>query len=255
MLEPETVEKLRQLLALECNCSPEDFLKEEAVLTLPRLQEGRRIYSHQPDFFHMTTLGKNAVIMADERLHPWLREFTADKPGHWLFEFPNLRVIERELIYYGFQLSQTYHMFLPSRAPLSVPPPPAERMSLTIRWLSGEDFSPYYGDARFPNAVCQPRSADRPDKLGIIALEGEEILGMAACSADAPGWWQIGVDVCPGHRTRGLGSYLVGQLKEAILRQGILPFYGTSLSNLASWRTALCCGFYPAWVEVNSTAL
>ena len=39
-----------------------------------------------------------------------------------------------------------------------------------------------------------------------------------------------------------------------ILRQGILPFYGTAASHLASQRTALAAGFLPAWAELAAEA-
>ena len=35
-------------------------------------------------------------------------------------------------------------------------------------------------------------------------------------------------------------------------RRGAIPYYGTSLSNLASWKTALSSGFTPSWIEVES---
>lgn len=246
MSRQQMLDRLRQQLALEMGCAPEDFLGDSPVFTLPCLPEGARRYSSEPDFFHMATLGRCAVLSADARLHPFLREFAAGKEGHRLFEYPNLRRIEEELSRYGYRPTQSFHMFLPDTTPPSLPLP-AE-----VRWLTGEDFAPYYGDSRFPYAIGQPRDPRRPDVLGVAAVEGGEILGMAACSADAPDWWQIGIDVCAGSRGHGLGAGLVALLKEEILRRGKLPFYGTSLSNLASWRTALRCGFFPAWIEVSS---
>ena len=43
---------------------------------------------------------------------------------------------------------------------------------------------------------------------------------------------------------------LVTELKNELLRRGILPFYGTSPSHLASQRLALGAGFVPAWAEL-----
>ena len=47
------------------------------------------------------------------------------------------------------------------------------------------------------------------------------------------------------------GKLLVGLLKNEILKRGILPYYGTSLSHIASQRVALGAGFAPAWVELT----
>ena len=80
----------------------------------------------------------------------------------------------------------------------------------------------------------------------------EQIIGLAGCSADTTLFWQIGIDVLPAYRGMGIGTKLVQLLKNETFRRGAIPFYGTSLSNLYSWNIALNCGFYPAWVEIET---
>ena len=237
---------LLDLLALEYNCAPADFLRSDNVLTHPALHKGRRVYSPDPYFFHMVTTGGNAVITADECLHPFLQKFMADRPGIWLFELPNLRPLETELNRFGYTLTGTYHMFLPAWD--AIP-----KLDLPRRWYTEEELTPFYGDERFPNAICQPRTPERPDRMAVCAMDGERIMGMAGCSEDAPGWMQIGIDVMPEYRSRGVGAYLVTLLKNKILEMGDIPFYGTGVSNYHSWNIALNCGFRPAWVEIGAT--
>ena len=86
----------------------------------------------------------------------------------------------------------------------------------------------------------------------MCAYDGESIMGMAGCSEDAPGWLQIGIDVLPEYRSKGVATYLVTLLKNKILEEGHIPFYGTSLSNYHSWNIALNCGFRPVWVEIGA---
>ena len=88
--------------------------------------------------------------------------------------------------------------------------------------------------------------------LAVIALDGDTVMGMAGCSADTPELWQIGIDVLPEYRKRGVGRALVTLLRNEALRRGAVPYYGTSLSNLPSWRIALGSGFYPLWVETEA---
>lgn len=111
----DRLKALTALLAREYNCSPEDFLRPETenVLTVSALKRGRRMYSKKKYFFHMCTLGGNAVITADERLHPFLSEFMREKAGYWLFEMSNLHPLEAELNRFGHTLTDSYHMFLP----------------------------------------------------------------------------------------------------------------------------------------------
>jgi GNAT superfamily N-acetyltransferase len=235
---------LRQL-AMEYNCTDGDLTRTENVLTRSALHPQRRAYSSEKYFFQMVTTGKNAVITADECLHPFLREFMADRPGIWLFELPNLRPLEEELNRYGYTLMGTFHMFLPAA---DVTP----RLHAPVRWFAQEQIAPFYGDARFPNAILDTFHPERPDRLVVCAMDGNQIMGMAGCSEDAPGWMQIGIDVMPEYRSRGVGTYLVTLLKNRIMEMGDIPFYGTSASNYHSWNIALNSGFRPAWVEVGA---
>lgn len=240
--------QLHRLLSLEYNCTPEDFTKSDNILTLSELHEGRRFYSPEKYFFHMATTGNNAVVTADEALHPFLKEFINGKAGHFLFELPNLLPLEMELNKHGYTLTQTYHMFLHSKN--AVP-----EKNYSVKWYYGEEFHHFYGDGRFPNAICSEFDPNRPDRIVVTALDGDKIMGMAGCSEDAPHWKQIGIDVMPEYRSMGVGTYLVTLLKNKILENGDIPFYGTSLSNYHSWNIALNCGFRPAWVEIGANKI
>ena len=52
----------------------------------------------------------------------------------------------------------------------------------------------------------------------------------------------------------GIGTTLVAMLKNAVLDRGVLPFYGTSVSHIASQRVAVKAGFLPAWAELITEA-
>ena len=105
---------VRTQLSYELHCEPEDFLKEETVITLPVLHEKRRMFSDKPYFLQIVTFGKNAVISADESIHPWLRDWVRGRKGFWLFEQQNFYQLEKKLREYGYRMAPTHHMFLPS---------------------------------------------------------------------------------------------------------------------------------------------
>lgn len=235
-------------LALEYNAQPADFTAEGLTLTEPRLHPKRRIYTHEAPFFQMATTGRGAVATADPVLHDFMRRFADGKSGHWLFERPNLAVIEAELNRHGFTLTQTFHMFLPGGAV----PKAVMLKGFTVRWFDAESVLALYPNARFPNAVGASPNLDRPDVIAAAACDGDEIAALAGASADTADFWQVGIDVLPEYRGRGLGKMLVRALCAAIEARGKMPFYGTSLSNLHSQNIALESGFYPAWVEVSS---
>lgn len=238
-------EKLLQQLALDFNCKPSDFTAEGNVITAPAWNNGRRSYS--PDiFFQMATCGKNTVIMADECLHDFLCEWIKEDDGHHLFEFENLPRLNEELKKYGYHVNPTHHMFLPSTE-VHV----EERFK--TKWFFDDEINQFYGDSRFPHAIAYPEICPvRPDRIVVIAYDGDNIMGMAGCSEDAPHWQQIGIDVLPGYRSKGVGSYLVTLLKNKIIEMGDVPFYGTGAANLHSQNIAINCGFKPAWVETEA---
>lgn len=238
--------ELKKLLSKDLNCSESDFDKEENLLTIPALNEGRRVYSKEKDFFRMATLGGNSVISANEVLFPFLKEFIKNKKGFWIFEHPNLNLIEKELNKYGYSLNQSHHLFLPQKQvqPLQTYP---------VKWFYGcEEIKPFYGDQRFPNALCEEYKPERPDTIAVCAYDNDKIMGMAGCSEDAPHWLQIGIDVLPEYRSKGVGTYLVTLLKNKIEEQGNIPFYGTGLANYHSWNIALNSGFKPTWAEIEA---
>lgn len=268
-------EQLKRQLALDFNCAPDDFERSENVLTVSALNEGRRMYSDEKYFFSMATMGGNAVITADEVLHPFLREFMActckgdniitsqrkennsDKyyignstpgsgAGHWLFEQEKLSVLERELNKYGYRLCRAHHMCLP-KFDVEV------AGNFPIKWFEGrEQLEPFY-DGRFYNALCERYLETRPDRIAVCAYDdGGEIMGMAGCSEDAPHFLQIGVDVFPKYRGRGVGTFLALLMKNEIIRRGEMPVYGTAAANLHSQNIALNCGFRPVWVEMEA---
>lgn len=238
--------ELLKQLSLDYNCKPEDFDGSENILTIAAKNKGRREYNDNAPFFSMVTLGKNAVISADEKIHQFLKEYIRDKTGFWLFEENLLYNIQVELSKYEKILSQIHHMFLPDIKLLNFKP------DFEIKWFEQDDIGQFYGDERFTNAFCEEYKPNRPDVLGVCAVIDGEIAGMAGCSADSEIFWQIGIDVMPQYRGNGIGSALVGILKDEIFKRGAIPFYGTASGNIHSQNIALNCGFYPAWVEIES---
>jgi len=239
----EYLSRLYDLLAIDYNCSPQDFLREENVLTESAVNKGGRIYSGEKKFFGAVTLGGNAVVTADKALHPFLKEYIKEYYGYHLFELPQLFEINCELEKYGFTLKPSFHMQLPCSDA-------SPKCSHPVKWYFDREIDRFYGDGRFTHAICGMYLENCPDRIAVVALDGDDIMGMAGCSEDAPNWFQIGVDVCPQYRGRGVATYLVTLIKNEIIRRGGNPFYNSAAGNYRSMQTALSCGFKPTWIEV-----
>ncbi len=242
-------EKLLAQLSLDFNCTVTDLQAKENIISLPALNEGRRSYSPGMPFLQMVTLGPNTVIMADECLHDFLRDLIKNVEGHHLFEFDNMLKLNEELGKYGYRMNPTHHMFLPHCDVRAEAP-------YQLKWFYDSEINAFYGDPRFPNAIAYPEPCPvRPDRIVVAACDGDVIMGMAGCSEDAPHWQQIGIDVMPEYRSRGVGSCLVTLLKNRIIEMGDVPFYGTAAANIRSQNIAIKSGFKHAWVETEAVKL
>ena len=106
----------------------------------------------------------------------------------------------------------------------------------------------------WPNAVAERRIGQgRREAVAAVALHGNEVVGVATATTDSDVLWQIGIDVHSGHRGKGLGAALTSQVARVALDEGRVPYYGSSVNNIASRRTAQAAGFYPCWVSVFTT--
>lgn len=106
----EYYEKLLNQLSIEYNCAPEDLKTRGKVITVSKLNDGRRSYSPGVPFLQMVTVGGNTVIMADECLHEFLNDFVKDVEGigSYLVTLLKNKVIEMgDVPFYGTAAANT----------------------------------------------------------------------------------------------------------------------------------------------------
>lgn len=93
------------------------------------------------------------------------------------------------------------------------------------------------------------------DVLAAAVYDNGKLAGLAGSSADCDTMWQIGIDVLPEYRRKGIASALTSRLALEVLDRGKVPFYCTAWSNIKSVRNAIKSGFKPAWVEVTAKSM
>lgn len=243
----EIINIAKKQLALDFNCKPSDFEKEGNTITENKLLEGRRIYESDGCFLKIICMWGRAIISSDEKMRPWLEENLLKRQADWLFDCYKFRMIDKKLREFGHEIDDTHHHFLPNPAAVEVKP------KTTIRWFEKEDIFQFKDDARFDEAFVFDDNYS--DILGVAAFDGDNIMGMAGASEDSKILCQIGINVMPEYRGKGIGTNLVALLKQEMLKRGKVPFYGTSESNIASNGIAVSAGFFPAWAELHSRKL
>lgn len=229
-------------LADDYCCTVEDVLSPAPVFSVLRPREGQRRYSSEGDLFKAAVVSGKLLIAGTPEMAAWCRERHANGNPAWFMEMSTLRTLDARLREDGLCIASAHPFFLPDK-PVS---PVTD--GLDIRWYEQADIEQFRGDPRFPESYAF--NAFAPDMLGVSVSVGGAIAAMAGASCDSARMWQIGVDVRPDMRGKGLGSTVVSLLRSEIERRGKLPFYGTSMSHIASQRTALRAGFAPAWTEL-----
>ena len=238
----------KKQLALDYNCQPLDFEKEGNTITENKLLNGRRIYDGDDgSFLKIISIGGKAIIYADEKITPWLKENILKQNAEWLFDYRKLRAIDNKLREFGHEIDEMPHFYLPNPVTCDVKP------ITTIKWFEKQEILQFRGDSRFEQAFVF--DDNYPDVLGVAAFDGDIIMGMAGASEDSKTLYQIGIDVLPEYRGKGIGTNLVALLKQEMLKYGKIPFYGTSVSHIISKNIAINAGFFPAWAEVYSRKL
>ena len=98
---------------------------------------------------------------------------------------------------------------------------PNKQCLYETRILEQDDFKDLYLP-EWSNALCSDRK--NLDVLGIGAYDRDNLVGFAACSADCDDMWQIGVDVLPEYRQKGIASALTSRLAKEYLEEGRCHF-------------------------------
>ena len=71
----------------------------------------------------------------------------------------------------------------------------------------------------------------------------------AGATADYNTIADAGIDVKKAFRGKKLASLLVHNLTVEILKQGKIPFYSASVTNIASQAVAIRSGYMPLWAD------
>jgi len=230
--------------AIDCNCRPEDFLREDSIVTESKVHPKARSYLPLPLECDMVSYGNNIVAQCSPRLMETVRHYIHTYPAEHAFETPHLHILEESLKPYGLKVCFMAEYFLPDMTRLVPLPCPYEQ-----KLLHPEDFSGLYTE-QWRNALCAQRK--HLDVLAVGAYDGDTLVGLAGCSADCETMYQIGVDVLPQYRRQGIAAALTSRLALEILALEKVPFYCAAWCNLKSVRNAFKCGFHPAWVEITA---
>ncbi|MGN0245159.1 MAG: GNAT family N-acetyltransferase [Lachnospiraceae bacterium] len=235
-------EILIKQLAIDFCCTTEMVKNDENIFTEYFAQDGRRIFKEGECFLKIASIQGKILATGKPEIIKWVKDRYQNANGAWFMDMESLRELDNKMKEFGCQIGQAHPFYIATEKS------EFHTKDFEIRKLIGKELEQFRGDKRFDEALL---FEDVPkDEIGIAAYQDGEILGMAGATSDSPLMWQIGINVLPKARGMGVGSLLVGLLKNELLDRGILPFYGTSMSHIVSQKVALNAGFSPAWAEL-----
>lgn len=244
MTNKEIINTAKAQLLKDFSCTEADFDAKSTIINKNTLFDGRRIYDSDGCFVKMLCFMGKTVVASDESMMPFFEDWLKDKTSAWLFQYGNLKQLESRLNESGHTIADIHEYFLP------LGKPDTKEMTYDLKWFNEGEIFLFKGDDRIKEAFAF--DTRHPDVLAVGAYDGKELMGMAGASCDGEDMWQIGIDVFPRYKGRGIGANLTRELKEAILAKNKVPFYGTAQSHMISKSVAVKAGFMPMWAELHT---
>lgn len=242
-ISKHTFETMQKQIFLDCNVEEAIKIKEDLYIAPSIVLPGSRMIDKMDPFFRVIVYMGKAYVMADrDTIDGWI-EILKDYPAEWFFNFGRLKKIDHILQEFDREIVDTHIYFLPDED-YPVYPIPSD-----YKWFTLQEISDYKDKCEFPHALCY--SPTQPDVYAVAALsKNGEYKAMSGASDDGLYVRQIGIDVKPKYQGEGLATSLVTSLKQQIIEDGFLPFYGTSESHALSRSVGIKSGFLPAFSEL-----
>lgn len=242
---------VRSTLACDLSCDARKLQGSDICAVSSRELPGRRRFPFRPDSLMLVSTYSSLTLSCPAAWLPWGERAVAGlQERDEAFRAPFICKIHKE-----FALPQKQTVAGPElkfccssdtlrQAHL--------RSAVSTELVYGSELHLLHRLSGFSHALTGTTDGPRPDVLASVAHLDGRVAAIAGASADNDLMWQVGVDVLPEYRGMGLGQAVVHSLTEAILGRGVVPYYSTVLSNLASRSLAIAVGYWPAWVELHT---
>jgi hypothetical protein len=231
--------------SIDLNCNIEDFIQQKNKVVISKMNEGRKKYFEQPHFCQLACYGNSLVASVDKQIEGYMTSYANNYIGFRCLDMPQMNLLNGELNRYGKCVGMITEYFLPDVTKRQEVNP-----DFDIKIFINDEIINLYDDDRFHMALSYTCESEKRDVIAVVGYKNKEIIGIAGASNDSATMWQVGIDVIPTYREKGVASVLTNVITNEILKQGIVPFYGTAWSNIASKNTAISSGYKSAWVEL-----
>lgn len=219
-----------------------EYLAEQFFCSLSTLEEENTTFTinsvSKCPYIKIMAFNKCVIINTSEPIYEKVKSALSGKNRDEIFEFP-------------FIYGQTIHYISDVKN--------IERLPLidgySYELLQGNDINKLRGISGFDNSLTFDSNGNTATKIVFLAKKGDEIVALAGAVMETEKLWEVGIDVKPEYRKSGLGTKLVSNLTVDIIKQGIVPFYSASVTNLGSQMVASRSGYIPCWIDTYGNIL
>lgn len=220
----------QEYLAEYLNCTVQELNKDELIFAA----NDKKDYP----FLEICTMGQSTIVSASHSLIDKLRNLLSNKSRDEIFECP---FVYGQSIYY-----------IPDCKKLKKK---ALNPEIEYELLQDKEIQKLRGIKGFENSLVFDENGNTSTCIVLCASKDNEIAALASASKESDKMWELGVDVKPMYRKKGLATILVTNLACEILEQGKVPFYCASTTNVGSQAVAYRSGFLPCWVSTYRNIL
>ncbi|MBN2075197.1 MAG: GNAT family N-acetyltransferase [Dehalococcoidales bacterium] len=237
----------KKVLTADLACEEGDFDRDGIHVYTAREVEGARRFPLRENSLNAATFGQGVVFSCSSNRLQWVKDNLDGRTRDDVFSAPVISLMEEHVSRDGQTIIGPDLKYVCGHDTFRILEPPRD---IEIKLVEGDEIKALYAHTGFGHALGHVYNPERPTVMAVTAVSGDEIVGIAGVSADAPEMYQLGIDVIPGYRNKGIGSFLVSRLTESVLDMGKVPYYSTWANNIGSRRLALAVGYRPVWVEV-----
>ena len=119
----------------------------------------------------------------------------------------------------------------------------------TYELVVADEIRKLYGIKGFDNSLSFDENGNTSTCIVLYAKKDKDIIALAGASYVNSELREVGIDVKKEFRRKKLASLLVRNLTVEILKQGKIPFYSASVTNIASQAVAIRSGYMPLWTD------
>jgi hypothetical protein len=215
-------------IADNMNCTVEDLHSNDTIFTLNNQSLSQSV--------KILGIGNSNIITLSPDIYETAKKQLVGKNRDELFE---------SILVYGQSLY--YIPDLKQMKPLSY------NADFQYELLVGEGIEKLKGIKGFDNSLAFDNQGYTPTNIVLYAMKDDKIIGLAGASYVNDNLREVGIDVNPTYRGKGLATVLVRNLSIEILNRGKIPFYCASVTNIASQAVAIRSGYMPLWTDTFGT--